>query len=267
MLPPPLLIAVACALSPAATDAQSIAPWPSPGGTGTADHSSTTPVSTAAVVTTNRFGAVSLNQAVTGAGMVEIVHAASGSTILGNASHMNPRPDEVTTGRSGRSAAPVSITSTILGAPTSSVAAQSSAAPDAGDGVLATDHGTLAFTPVGRASFNTIIDPVADLGSSTGTFQLAGNFGLLNTGHSAGSGPAFNLLDWSNTLTTGFAGLIGGPNFHETSEMDLSDIGAFDLAGDARSLTSSGNISPVPEPSRALLLMLGLLSLVTRRRR
>ncbi len=83
--------------------------------------------------------------------------------------------------------------------------------------------------------------------------------GYTTTGMGAQIGDVFKLIDWSGTLSGGFTGT--------GSELALPDLSASGLSWDSTALTTYGILVVVPEPSRALLLMFGLLGLMIRRRR
>ena len=83
-------------------------------------------------------------------------------------------------------------------------------------------------------------------------------------------GQIFNLLDWSGV--TDFTGFSVGTNFRDGAgdngnQFNLPDISASGLVWDVSLFTSNGIIVVVPEPSRVLLLLGGLLGLLMRRRR
>jgi hypothetical protein len=84
-------------------------------------------------------------------------------------------------------------------------------------------------------------------------------------------GQVFNLIDWSGAnLSGGFS--VGAFNTYDASstvtagDLDLAALGA-GLGWDVSAFTSYGVLVVVPEPSRMLLLMFGLLGLFFRRRR
>ncbi len=94
---------------------------------------------------------------------------------------------------------------------------------------------------------------VSSLGSApviNGTVSLLG-------GYSPSYGDVFDLMDWA------FAGNITGTPAFDFSAITLNA----GLAFNTDLFASNGMIVVVPEPSRALLLLLGLLGLVMRRRR
>jgi len=114
-------------------------------------------------------------------------------------------------------------------------------------------------------SFNTAGDASGYNLSMTGTVQVTGS------GFAAEIGQIYNLLDWSNLVITDFAGFNVGTNFRDgidddASQFNLPSLGS-GLFWDVSQFTTSGIIVVVPEPSRALLLMLGLAGLITRRKR
>jgi autotransporter-associated beta strand protein len=91
------------------------------------------------------------------------------------------------------------------------------------------------------------------LGSGGGTITVftTGAFTPVN-------GQVFNLMDW--------AGLTGTFN-PSTTDLTLPDLSGLSLSWDTSAFASHGVIVSVPEPSRAILLLLGLLGLMLRRRR
>jgi fibronectin-binding autotransporter adhesin len=91
------------------------------------------------------------------------------------------------------------------------------------------------------------------LGSGGGTITVftTGAFTPVN-------GQVFNLMDW--------AGLTGTFN-PSSSDLALPDLSSLSLSWDTSAFASHGVVVTVPEPSRAILLLLGLLGLMLRRRR
>lgn len=100
-----------------------------------------------------------------------------------------------------------------------------------------------------------------NLGS--GTLSLgtgAGTVTVLNNGYTilgAQVGDVFNLIDW---------GAYSGA-FSASSDFSLPDLSSSGLAWDTSAFTTYGIIVVVPEPSRVLFFMLGILGLCLRRRR
>jgi hypothetical protein len=105
---------------------------------------------------------------------------------------------------------------------------------------------------------------------ANGTF---GNGSILVSGiSSAQLGQVFNLLDWQAVASMGGTFTTGGFSIYDATsnvmagDLDLTGLGA-GLAWDVSAFTTHGILVVVPEPSRVLLIMLGLLGLMLRRRR
>jgi fibronectin-binding autotransporter adhesin len=199
-------------------------------------------------------------------------------------------------GRTGTGAVTVQTGSTILGSGVvqgSSFTATSGSTVHAGDGTAQSNYGTLNFTPVsgsGRFDFQSGSSVILGLnpggtgdllsfdGLSNGTLLFNGNLSVTAPGYNPVGVDTFNLLDWANLSTTTFhsrfssasySGFLLG-NGDDNLGFDLPDISSSGYGWDISQFTVNGTISTVfviPEPSRALLLMLGLAGLVTRRRR
>ncbi len=172
----------------------------------------------------------------------------------------------------------------------SSFTAQSGSTVQAGDGTAQSNYGTLTFTPVsGSGSFDfqsgssTILginpgstsDLLNFVGTGTNSLLFNGNLTVGPAAFTPTAAEIFNLLDWSGlTGTPTFAsrytytGLLTG-NGDEVSGLDLPNISGSGFSWDISQFTTNGSIAivAVPEPSRAVLLMFGLVGLVTRRRR
>ncbi len=182
----------------------------------------------------------------------------------------------------------------------------------AGDGITATSHGTLTFTPtaggayalnagskiildaaaatvsdstfggnteIGSAGYNAWVDSVSGVGNhdrlvfngTSGTLTFSSTLTLLSDAYTPRFGDAFNLLDWSNLLTADFSGFNPGANRDgagdDLTQFNLPDISSSGLLWDVSRFTTSGVIVVIPEPSRALLLLLALSAIAFRRRR
>ncbi len=194
-------------------------------------------------------------------------------------------------GQSGTGAVTVQSGGTLTGSGLvqgSSFTAQSGATVHAGDGTAQGDYGTLTFTPVtGSGSFdfqsgsNIVLgisspsthDLLAFDGASGSTLTFNGNLTVAaDIGYTAVLGHVFNLLDWSSLVTTDFTNFVVGSNRDgsgdNSAQFDLPDISSTGFWWDVSQFTTNGNIIVVPEPSRAFLLLCGLVMLVgTRRRR
>ena len=83
-------------------------------------------------------------------------------------------------------------------------------------------------------------------------------------------GQVFNLIDWTQLSPMSFnvaSGVFGGGT-PQAGDLDLPDLTGFgEFAWDTSAFQSYGIIVVVPEPSRLLLMMVGLVGLLMRRRR
>lgn len=199
-------------------------------------------------------------------------------------------------GRTGTGAVTAQTGSTIFGTGVvqgSSFTAANGSTIQVGDGTAEGDFGTLTFTPAfGAGSFDfqsgsSIIlglNPggIGDLlsfdGLSSGTLLFNGNLTITASGYTPIGVDTFNLLDWAILGTTTFHSRFSSASYtdflfgngDDFLGFDLPDISGSGYGWDISQFTVNGTISTVfviPEPSRALLLMVGLLGLVTRRRR
>jgi hypothetical protein len=113
--------------------------------------------------------------------------------------------------------------------------------------------GTSDFINLGSGSMS--------LGTGAGTITV-----LQNGYVSPNYGDVFNLIDWgsfSGSFNAG-TGFTSGGSF---ADFVLPDLSSFNLAWDTSAFTAHGILVVVPEPGRALFLLLGLLGLMLRRRR
>jgi hypothetical protein len=115
-------------------------------------------------------------------------------------------------------------------------------------------------------SFNNAGDAVAynlNFLTTTGTLQVLGS------GLTPQLGQIFNVLDWSG-VTANFTGFDLGTNYRSGGlgggDLDLPALGA-GLAWDVSQFTTSGILVVVPEPARGMLLLLGGVLLIFRRRK
>jgi autotransporter-associated beta strand protein len=231
----------------------------------------------------------------TGAGTLALtgLNSYSGTTTVSNGAL---QIGSAGVGRTGTGAVTAQTGSTILGTGVvqgTSFTAQSGSTVQAGDGTAQSNYGTLTFTPVsGSGSFDfqsgsSVVlglnpggtgDLLSFNGLSNGTLLFNGNLSVTAPGYNPVSVDTFNLLDWANLSTTTFhsrfsaasySGFLLG-NGDDNLGFDLPDISSSGYGWDISQFIVNGTISTVfviPEPSRALLLMLGLVGLVTRRRR
>ncbi len=300
------------------------------GTTGSIDSSASVSIASGATLKTNRSNAITLSQAITGAGNVEIANTSTGTTALTSASNAYTGTTTVTggalqvgsggTGTTGTGDVSVASGSTILGSGVvqgSNFTAASGSTIRPGDSVVDSSHATLIFTPasasgtthslqgsiilgvssatttldltgviIGSGAYNSMVDAVTGVGShdrlvfnnpTSGTgytlnfLTTTGNLQVVGSNFTPHYGDVFNLLDWSNLVTANFTGftfnngLLTG-NGDEGADLDLPDLTGTGWYWDFSRFTATGNIVVVPEPSRALLLLLGMSLLVVRRR-
>lgn len=146
--------------------------------------------------------------------------------------------------------------------------------------------GELIFTPVtattvvqlqitGSTPASTL---AADRINISGALTLNGNSNIVvdGTGYTPTLGDTFVLLDWNTVLDTGTSSIFStgtnnrtGANIGNEGNLDLPDISSYSLAWSILDFGGSGSLTlvVVPEPTRALLLLLGLLPLCLRRQR
>jgi autotransporter-associated beta strand protein len=164
-----------------------------------------------------------------------------------------------------------------------------------GDSTAVGDIDVLTFAPAsGSAAITFQSGSTTFLGLSLGSPQNADLLNIIGTGSNTVAfngnltvGPSalaptaaetFNLLDWVGLSGLGvptfasrynFTGLLFG-NGDEATGLDLPDVFGSGYAWDISDFTTNGSIalvSVIPEPSRVLLLALGLGALIYRRRR
>jgi fibronectin-binding autotransporter adhesin len=117
-------------------------------------------------------------------------------------------------------------------------------------------------------SFN---NPAGGGSTSLSFLTTTGSLQVLGSGFTAEKGQIFNLIDWGTLVTTNFTGFNLGSNYRDGSgdngtSFDLPTLSG-GLVWDVSQFTTSGIIVVVPEPSRALFLLLGVAGLLMRRRR
>ena len=99
--------------------------------------------------------------------------------------------------------------------------------------------------------------------TSSGTLQI------VDGGLSGQKGQIFNMLDWGNLVAANFTGFDVGTNYRSgglSGDLELPTL-VEGLVWDVSQFTTSGILVVVPEPSRVLLVLLGGLRLLFRRRR
>ncbi len=246
----------------------------------------------ASIVNNNGTGQVSVTKQDAGRWVLSGANTYSGTTTVSGGTL-----SIASTGRTGTGAVSVQTGSTILGTGLVqgiSFTAASGSTVHAGNGIAQADYGTLSFIPnSGSGSFDfqsgstTILginpggvgdgDLLSFNGLSAGTLLFNGNLTVSAAGYLPSREEIFNLLDWTNLTTTYFdsrysassySGLILG-NGDDNLGFDLPDISSSGFGWDISQFVLNGTIGvvAVPEPGRALLLGLGIATLLLRRRR
>lgn len=196
-------------------------------------------------------------------------------------------------GQTGTGAVTIANTTTLFGTGLvrgSSFTAASGSTVRVGDTTAEGSYGTLTFTPASgsgsiqfQSGSNVFLgislggqsDRLDIVGTGTNTFLFNGNFTVGPATLAPSMAEVFNLLDWSGLASVptfdsrfSFVGQLFG-NGDEASGFDLPDISGTGFAWDISAFTTHGSIAIVivPEPSRAMLLLAGMLTLLCRRRR
>lgn len=126
----------------------------------------------------------------------------------------------------------------------------------------------------GTASHDRLVfgNPTTGTGYNLNFLTTTGSLQVIGSSFTPEMGQAFNLLDWSNLVTTNFSGFTFNSGYltgngDEGADLDLPDISSSGLLWDFSRFTTSGVVVVVPEPSRALLIIFGFAGLMLRRRR
>ncbi len=121
----------------------------------------------------------------------------------------------------------------------------------------------------GGGSGGTLHDQLSITGSITQ--ETGAKINVLPVSFTAEAGQIFNLLDWTNVAGSSFSTNLGSTIRDGSSDsgfdLDLPDILVSGYAWDISLFASHGIIVVIPEPSRAVFLLLGLGGLLLRRRR
>ncbi len=140
------------------------------------------------------------------------------------------------------------------------------------DGFGGNDPGTAGYNAYVIANGNTAgsAGTAHDKLIFTGlTQETGGRITVTSNAFTPAAGQVFNLLDWTDLST--FSGNLGPSSRDGSSDtafdLDLPDISASGYAWDISLFATHGIIVVTPEPTRALLLGLGMVMLGLRRRR
>jgi fibronectin-binding autotransporter adhesin len=133
---------------------------------------------------------------------------------------------------------------------------------------------------IGSAGYQAHVDAISGAGDhdrlvfdggADSSLVWAGQLTVRSDSFTAEFGQVFNLLDWTSSVGVDFSGFDPGSNYRTGADDDLSQLNLPTLDGglvwDISRFTTSGVIVVVPEPGRAVLAVLGVLSLLLRRRR
>ncbi|MEN3939914.1 autotransporter-associated beta strand repeat-containing protein [Prosthecobacter sp. SYSU 5D2] len=134
----------------------------------------------------------------------------------------------------------------------------------------------------GTPEYNAYLDSLTGIGSGShdllvfngsagSTLTFSGGLEVTATDFTPAYGQVYNLLDWSELLNADFSLFDAGVNRDgsgdDLAQFNLPDISASGFFWDVSRFTLSGTIAIIPEPSRALLVCLGLATTLMRRRR
>lgn len=135
---------------------------------------------------------------------------------------------------------------------------------------------------IGSAGYNAYVDAFSGTGSGShdvltfdaaagSTLNFSGNIVVRGSTLNAAVGQVFNLVDWTSLVSTDFSSFNVGTNYRTGADDNGLQFDLPALTGgllwDISRFTTSGVIVVVPEPSRALLALTGVLLLALRRRR
>lgn len=135
---------------------------------------------------------------------------------------------------------------------------------------------------IGSAGYNAFVDAFSGTGSGShdlitfdgaagSTLAFSSSLAVRGDALNAAMGQVFNLVDWSSLVSADFAGFNTGANFRTGADDNGLQFDLPELTGglfwDVSRFTTSGVIVVVPEPARALLVLLGLAGMMWRRRR
>lgn len=142
---------------------------------------------------------------------------------------------------------------------------------------------TYGSNAIGTVGYNAFVDAAAGAGNhdrlvfngvAGSQLTVAGNIVVMPDSFTAQPGQIFNLLDWSAVITPTFAAAFTAGGLRDGladngTQFDLPDLNSSvtGLYWDTSRFEFSGAIVVVPEPARAVLLLVGAMALTLRRRR
>ncbi len=142
---------------------------------------------------------------------------------------------------------------------------------------------TYGSNAIGTVGYNAFVDATAGAGNhdrlvfngvAGSQLTVAGNIVVMPDSFTAQPGQIFNLLDWSAIITPTFAAAFTAGGLRDGladngTQFDLPDLNSSvtGLYWDTSRFEFSGAIVVVPEPARAVLLLVGTMALTLRRRR
>jgi fibronectin-binding autotransporter adhesin len=232
----------------------------------------------------NGSGTVEVERSGTGKTVLTGTNTYTGSTILGGG---NLQVGQGSVGKTGTGAVTVngsgavlSGTGTVDGVSTSVILGTIKPGDNGGASTGSLNTKTLIFTPVSATTVAELqiasasnfdwINVTGDL-----TLNALSNILVDGTGYSATIGDSFTLIDWSGVLTTG--GFSTGANLRSGADSamnegnlnlpDISAVGLWEITAFSGSGALKVSVVAVPEPSRMVLMLLGVMGLMSRRRR
>lgn len=141
---------------------------------------------------------------------------------------------------------------------------------------------TFGGNSIGSPGYDAYVDALIGVGSGShdlltfdatagSTLAFSSDLTVRPDGFTAMMGQIFNLIDWTALIGTDFSNFDVGTNFRTGAGDDLSQLDLPELSDglvwDVSRFTATGAVVVVPEPRRAILLLLGILPILFRRRR